>query len=57
MGTTSFFFYTIAVLRTKVVKYYPKRVAAFDRLRKELNLEKLSAKEFLDAVEAETTKN
>ena len=42
---------------TKAVKYYQRRVAAFDRLRKKLNLEKISAKEFLDAVETEATKN
>ncbi len=42
---------------TKAVEYYQRRVAAFDRLRKKLNLEKISAKEFLDAVEAEATKN
>lgn len=42
---------------TKAVEYYQRRVAAFDRLRKKLNLEKISAKEFLDAVEAEATNN
>lgn len=35
----------------KAVDYYHKRVAAFDKLRKELDLEKISAKEFLDAIE------
>ena len=33
------------------VDYYQKRLAAFDKLRTELNLEKISAKEFLDAIE------
>ena len=35
----------------KAVDYYYKRVAAFDKLRKELDLEKISAKDFLDAIE------
>ena len=35
----------------KAVNYYQKRIAAFDKLRNEINLEKISAKEFLDAIE------
>ena len=42
---------------TKAIKYYQRRVAAFDRLRNVLDLEKISAKEFLDAIEKESIKN
>ena len=35
----------------KAVLYFQRRVAAFDRLRENMDLTKVSAKEFLDAIE------